>query len=454
MTHFLMTKKDSMRMRSVFIALPVLASALLLAGTPASASTASHDGRARPAGPGPAATSQAPAAQAGLAGLAAPGFQRNAVSAAGRILDDVFNSDSCTTQPDNPSITSTCLAVGFFAGGGYVDGLLESSANGKWGGNIFGSVRPVTDPLEVSCVPQQSNIPTCVAVGENYANARYPAQLVATGGANGFSPVAFRNPKGATWSVLDDVSCASPTFCILVGSAGTTRRTAHGLRYLSHASAYRWNGSALRRLAGPAPAHARAAELSGVSCPSATSCMAVGIYTSAAGRSLPYSALWASSKWRVLAARTIRGKASTVFQAVSCAAAANCVAVGDAVKPGATALAERYASGRWTVLRLAAERRSAFYSVSCPATSRCVAGGLHGTRSLIEAWNGTSWAAQALPVTAAPLATDALLHVSCVTPAICTAVGYRHNPAVRYSYRTLALGWNGSSWTIQKTHNQ
>jgi hypothetical protein len=241
-----------------------------------------------------------------------------------------------------------------------------------------------------------------VAVGEHFTNARYPAQLVETGDANGFSPVAFRNPKGDSWSVLGDVSCASATFCLLVGDAGTTRRTAHGLRYLSHASAFRWNGRSLRRLTAPAPARARAAELSGVSCASATSCVAVGV----------------------------------------------------ADRPGTAAFAERYAAGRWSVLRIVPRRRSAFYRVSCPAAATCVAAGQQGTRSLIERWNGSRWLVQAVPATARPLTTDALFHVSCVTAAVCTAVGYRHNPRARYSYHTLALGWNGTAWTVQKTSNQ
>jgi hypothetical protein len=416
-----------MRMRALFIVIPASAFALFVAGLPAGASTAVHGRQA--------------------AGQAA-------VSPAGRIVDDAFNGVSCTSQPDNPSITSACTAVGSFADGPSVAGLLESSFNGKWGGNIFGGIGTVTDPIEVSCVPQQADIPTCVAVGEHYNNPRYPAQLVETGGANGFSPVAFRNPKGARWSVLDDVSCASSTFCMLVGSAGTTRRTAHGLRYLSHASAYRWNGSAMIRLSAPVPARARSAELGGVSCPSPTSCVAVGNYTSAAGRFLPYSAIWTSGTWRIRAARTIGGKATATFEAVSCAAAGSCVAVGEADRPGYTAFAERYAGGRWTVMRIASRRRSAFYSLSCPAASACVAAGQQGARSLIERWNGTRWSAQAVPVTAKPMTTDLLYHVSCVTTAICTAVGYRHNPKTRYSYHTLALGWNGSSWTIQKTLNQ
>lgn len=83
------------------------------------------------------------------------------------------------------------------------------------------------------------------------------------------------------------------------------------------------------------------------------------------------------------------------------------------------------------MLRIAPRRRSAFFSVSCPAAFACVAAGQQGARSLIERWKGTKWSAQAVPATVKPLTTDLLFHVSCVTPSICTAVGYRHNPAAR-----------------------
>jgi hypothetical protein len=182
--------------------------------------------------------------------------------------------------------------------------------------------------------------------------------------------------------------------------------------------------------------------------------MAVGNYTNAAGRSLPYSALWTSGKWRIQPARTIRGKAHTLFQAVSCPAATTCTAVGDATGPGSSAFAERYTSGRWITQRTAAVRQAAFIGVSCPTTTYCVAAGGRGSRALIEAWNGSGWAVQTVPATTAPFTTDGLAHVSCVTPALCTAVGFRHNPKVRFSFRTLALGWNGTSWAIQKTFNE
>ena len=412
-----------MRLRSVLITLSVTASVLVLFVNPAGAS------------------------------VNAAGPRGDTVRPAARIIDDVLNGVSCTTQPDNPAITSACVAVGFFADAPNVAGLLEFSTNGKWFGNTFGSLQGVTDPLAVSCVPQQADIPACVAVGEHFRNPKFPAQLIATGSANGFSPVVFRNPKGATWSDLAEVSCVTTTFCMLVGSAGTTRKTAHGLRYLSHATAYRWTGSA-HRLKVPAPAHARFTELASVSCATETSCLAVGNYVNARGRSRPYSALWTSGVWHVHAAKIVAGKTTTTFEGVSCAAPASCVAVGEAVKPGRRAFAEQFSAGGWTMMRIPAVPKSALFSVSCPATTFCAAVGHRGTRPLAEVFSGSKWATKAVPATSAPFTSGALFHVSCVTATICTAVGYRHNPNVRFSFRTLAVGWNGSAWKIQKTINQ
>src|ERR1700678_3959033 len=43
---------------------------------------------------------------------------------------------------------------------------------------------------------------------------------------------------------------------------------------------------------------------------------------------------------------------------------------------------------------------------------------------------------------------------SCISPARCVAVGHRHAPTVLYAFRTLALGWNGKTWTFEKTINE
>ncbi len=129
--------------------------------------------------------------------------------------------------------------------------------------------------------------------------------------------------------------------------------------------------------------------------------------------------------------------------------------VGDVARRTSAAFAERYAQGRWTPMRIVGRYQSAFYDVSCPVTRYCVAVGVeHGSASLIEAWNGAHWAAQDAPRIRRPLNVNALLSVSCVSPKDCTAVGFRHNPRIKYSYRTLAVGSNGASWKIEPTFNQ
>lgn len=391
----------------------------------------------------------APASASLVPGLGAGGR----VAPAARIVDDVLDGVSCTTQPDNPSVKSVCTAVGSFADGQFVSGQVESSVNGKWGGNIFGGLRRFTEPLEVSCVAQQDTIPACLAVGQDFSKPDSPVQLVAAGDANGFTPVQSRNPKGTTFSVLDDVSCASTSFCMLVGAAGTTKLAGGRRIFLPHATVYRWNGSGLTAMTIPAPAHARNSELAGVSCPSATTCMAVGGYDKTTGGVFaPYSALWTSGAWHVRAAPLVGGVPATEFEAVSCGAATDCVAVGLVQRrSGSAAFATHFTRGAWHLLHAVPEPKSVFFSVSCPQVSVCVAAGHHGSRSLIEAWNGAKWTVAAVPVTPAPLSTDALFHVSCLSASICTAVGYRHDPASKFSFRTLALGWNGAKWSIQKT---
>jgi hypothetical protein len=181
--------------------------------------------------------------------------------------------------------------------------------------------------------------------------------------------------------------------------------------------------------------------------------MAVGNYTSPAGRSLPFSAHWINGTWHLAKAPVIAGEAATYFQAVSCSAATACIAVGNAATPGTTAFAEQYASGKWAIMPTVPKTGSGFWSVSCPALNYCAAAGTHGRKSLLEAWNGTAWATQTVPATPAPFTSNTTFHVSCINSTLCYAVGYQHNPANRHSYKTLALQWNGTTWTVMNTHN-
>jgi hypothetical protein len=309
-----------MRTRRVLLGLPVAILVPLMAIAPAPALLAATIAHRRPApAAGPVAVpSLAPPMWPAKVRPAAVNESRRLASPASRTLDDMFNGDSCTTQPDNPSITITCQAVGFYADSPYVNGLQESSANGVWDGiNSFGSDGPVTEPPAVSCVPQQADIPTCIAVGEHFSNPAYSTQLVEQGGANGFSPISLGNPKGANWSVLGEVSCPTSSFCLLVGAAGTARKTRKGIVYTSHAMAYRWGGSRVHPVSLPVPPHARSSELAGVSCPTTTNCLVVGNFVDSAGRSLPYSVLWtpAASRLHLATHRLAAGPCSSTCPA-------------------------------------------------------------------------------------------------------------------------------------------
>jgi hypothetical protein len=59
---------------------------------------------------------------------------------------------------------------------------------------------------------------------------------------------------------------------------------------------------------------------------------------------------------------------------------------------------------------------------------------------------------QRTPQLSGPRADGTLLGVYCFTTSRCFTVGYRYGPRARF-LRTLAEGWDGSSWRVQKSGN-
>ncbi len=190
--------------------------------------------------------------------------------------------------------------------------------------------------------------------------------------------------------------------------------------------------------------------------------MAVGDYTSASGHFLPFAARWHDGRWTLLTTPAVRGQRFTAFQGISCPTATRCVAIGlteDNTRGRFFhAFAEVWSGGKWHVSTL---RRapSVFLGASCPAWNRCFASGYTFpsgatfAHPLIETWNGRTWTTQHPVQTFAPHNADLLLHVSCVTRSHCETVGFRFDPRVRNSDLTLAEMWNGHHWTQQSTAN-
>ena len=139
----------------------------------------------------------------------------------------------------------------------------------------------------------------------------------------------------------------------------------------------------------------------------------------------------------------------------SCTSAAFCMAVGgNDVGSYDQTLIEQWNGSTWTVVPSADASPTVneyLEGVSCVTTTFCVAVGSSETggsdRTLVETWNGTSWSIAASP-DVSPTGSDELYAVSCTSASFCVAAGETYTGSAE---QTLALVWNGSTWTIQTT---
>jgi hypothetical protein len=377
--------------------------------------------------------------------------------------DDLLGSVSCVPYDviDEPYV---CMATGWSAtsAGVQPQSLNWASGQGAWQTLFMPGASKnnlVSLPNEISCVGTNvGTFVTCEMAGSHFTNQRYESLLTEVSSDFSWGVQNESSPRHNTWSLMNDASCTSDTFCMLVGQAGNSKVVRHGIKFTSHDTAYTWSGSGgLTKLNPPVPAHSKYAEFGGLSCASSTSCLAVGNYYNSHGKWRTFAASWTSGSWHLLSTPDVKGEKFTTFEGVSCPSATQCIAVGEAYRPGSRAFAELWNGATWTLSKLP-KTDAGVYGVSCPTATDCEAAGFHGNAGLIEAWNGTSWSVQPTPATSGKTHGDVLYDVSCVTgePNECVAVGGRFNPAVRVSsrtYRNLAEVWDGANWQLQSTPN-
>lgn len=195
--------------------------------------------------------------------------------------------------------------------------------------------------------------------------------------------------------------------------------------------------------------------LSGVSCPSPSFCMAVGASTDADRALRTLAERWNGRSWRIVPTLNQGGpRSGDELLSVSCPSATSCMAVGDALS-GSVPVSEEWNGAAWSLLRTPfpqGGRDATLQSVSCPTASSCVAAGSSDNHSglppvtLIERWNGLRWALAASP-NPPGAAVSALWAVNCLSPALCTAVGDSAGNSSA-SETTLVEQGNGNSWTV------
>ncbi|HYA44127.1 MAG TPA: hypothetical protein VED59_00860, partial [Acidimicrobiales bacterium] len=210
----------------------------------------------------------------------------------------------------------------------------------------------------------------------------------------------------------------------------------------------------------PAVEGSRGSSLYAVACPAQSECIAVGTYA-LAGKNSHNKALveaWDGRAWSVVGTPALDGTGNSVLDGISCTSASACVAVGDhAVPSGASdgamvvkTLVERWNGRTWTVVPspdAGGTDQSILTGVSCPSMATCFAVGSSGagpsSQMLIESWDGGTWSIDPSPDPAGSQA-DQLNGVSCSSAQWCVAVGFDDFPG-----QALIESWNGQGWSTE-----
>jgi hypothetical protein len=299
--------------------------------------------------------------------------------------------------------------------------------------------------------------------------AAAPAQLVASWQTrlahpwSGGLPARAALPADGGWSLEDSrnvllpdgrlaaVSCGDAEACVAAGSY----QDATGVTV---ALLERWDGSAWRLQRAPVPPTSISTTLTGVSCSSTASCIAVGYFQAPSGAFAPLAEKWDGTAWTIRLVPAPPASGSSGLFSVSCVSAVNCTSVGDyndtsgAPRPWAASWDGR----TWHGEQAAAPPQAALaglFGVACRGRTLCMAAGAYQdtsntTHTLAEMWNGSQWAVEATPDPAGYQGSG-FSAVSCADVTQCVAVG--SSVTGTGGATPLAERWSGSSWRIQAT---
>lgn len=352
------------------------------------------------------------------------------------------------------SSATSCRAVGSYLN----EGDEERAQSLTWNGSSW-SIATVPVPSDaigtqlgaVACTSASH----CAAVGSYQRGEGGSKTLIVTWNGSAWSLAASPSVPEASGNDLGDVACASASNCMAVGAYETTTEAVRPI-------AMRWDGTAWSIIAVPAAGGFRDS-LKAVSCPSASSCLAVGT-TEEGSETLPMAVAWNGSTWTQSAVESLAiDSQADVFASdlagVSCASTSSCVAVGayatqnsiigdpESEEHDARELSFVFGGSSWTRSG-ATPATGTIRGISCPDDETCIGVGAgnepdNGVGTVNQAWrqqNG-EWSPLAMP---SPSANKVLHDVSCSGASACTAVGTDSS-----SGKFLAERWNGSSWSAQ-----
>jgi hypothetical protein len=312
---------------------------------------------------------------------------------------------------------------------------------------------------EASTGSGTGNVEVSKTIASLASNTKYHYRLVATnsnGTTDGADQVFATThwsvqeppaPTGAKRSYLNAVSCTSSTACTAVGSFENSAE-----EYVPLAE--KWNGTAWSAQEPPAPKGTKSSALDDVSCTSSTACMAVGEFTNSSEKSVPFAEKWNGTAWSVQEPPTPKGAEISYLDGVSCTSATECIAIGFSWIGSNLPFADKWNGTTWSLQELPTPKGGGsieMFRVSCTSSTACAAVGEFFKGSayvpLAEKWNGTEWSLQEPPAPTGATYSN-LISVSCTASIECTAVGYFVNGSEKHA--PFAERWTGTAWSVQE----
>ena len=342
------------------------------------------------------------------------------------------------TPPRAPTVTGVSPGSGPTAGGTSVTvtGTGFSGVTGVTFGGAAGTAVNVVSTTQLSVVspPHATGAVDVVVTNGLGASAVVPSDQFAYSDAAGPTGVTAPLPPDSATDQsagMSDVDCPAPGTCVAVGSYRTLDNDQVPL--LEHLAGGVWTP-----VRGPLPSGGQVpanALIEAISCASATFCVAVGNYVNDASVTLPLVETWNGNSWTANSPGLPAGGSDARLVSVSCADATLCVAAGGFDHGSGTfqPLTVTWQGGVWgsTLAPLPVGAVGGEASdVDCPASNVCVVVGTYqpsGLDSLgfADRLASGSWSTTSLPVPADARALPgvAVKAVSCATGFDCVAVG-------------------------------
>jgi hypothetical protein len=318
-----------------------------------------------------------------------------------------FASNSSFSAPDSdPGHVAVVSAdtVNASTGNGKIT-IIGENQNTSPGGYTDGEATMTVNNWQITSFDSHTHIEWVVA--PIHAPAWLPGSLI--------------DPPGATAVQFDRMACPTKGTCVVIGSYNDAKSHIQGM--IETLSDGKW-----RETGAPAPvktaANSTGLLLTGVSCASATYCVAVGAFGEPSA-GLVEILSGSPSTWKPKPYE-VGGPLS----AVACGAVGACVALNDIDGTGAGNVIETLSGGEWKPTQATSPRSVQpadvrLDAVTCLDSHFCAAAGYvilpneNETQGLVETFSGSSW----VPFVATQQADVPLTSVACATSSLCAADG-------------------------------